>query len=209
MANTVNRISPEPTDPGVVLFAPATVTRTGPVSRDNFFIRIQSFTGEMKLNAWTNSRAADRFWVDVPLSGRRIELNVKFDKAGNYVTNCYNSPNCANRSHEWLGSIILNNGGDPIDQDYRRSVTAAFDALVDRLTRPLDRSDVNATALKNFVAIGRNTIHLRVTPISPVWSLDFQLYTNEGGASDVIQETHIDHNNSTGGVTPAIVVEVV
>lgn len=181
---------------------------SSPVQHDNVRVRLAAFTGDFTIDGWTNNKPSDRFWTNLRVSGRDLSLPVTFDNSNQWVTGCLRNPNCANQSIEWLGKIMADNAGVPIDTSYKAEVTTAFNGLIQTLQTPLTTTQSNEVALQNFIKTGSNTVHYKVSPNSPTWSVLVQLFTvGDGGVPTVVQETYLD--DKTGGAAPVITLNVV
>jgi hypothetical protein len=179
-----------------------------PITRNNVYAHLISFTGEFTIDGWTNGNETLRFWTNVPVSGRPLSLPIDYNEAGSWVDRCYNASGCANHSHQWLGAIMLREHGGSIDSAYASKVSSAFSAFVGTLQAPLNTGQRNEVALKDFIHLGANTVHYRVTPKSEAWSVLFQLFTLDAqGHVAVIQETYLD--NHTNPLAPPIKLDVV
>lgn len=161
--------------------------RAQPVRKDNLYIRISQYAGQVAVDGWANEDQAAKYWSNITLADR--PLNLQFNVANQWVQTCYNNRQCADHSTEWLGVTTLNDNGRSVDSEYAKR----FGGLISTLESDLTPGQQNAVALKNVIRTGDNAIHFVVRPSSSQWSVTVQIYTqSDDGHEAVIQETHLD-----------------
>lgn len=181
-------------DPTVNVTAPIP-----PIPRGAIYARIDNFVGQMQLNGWLNSSAANGFWVNQPTSGRDLH---DFGDTHNFFQ-VYEFVRMCARSGEWsaahggcsdanlLGTDLwqqLNaQMADPsahnwLDGVYYQNIKMPFDDMLRTFSSPLNPFQQIPAAFSNGLQAGStsNVVHINIAPSTPVWALTLELYTEQG-----------------------------
>ena len=159
-------------EPGTTVKVLAGLVEYTKAKQPDVCVTVEQHKGTFNLSARRNNASNEIFfWKDQLLSDILVQPFNNFNLAANWVSSCYNDSNCANKSHEWLGSITLKNNGAPIDERYKAAIESWWKSIEPAVSaRPVTGS-LTACWPRSTLA-SKEDFQFEVVSSSPSWMIE-------------------------------------